>query len=392
MSNPTNNIKLFIIIFSILWITIIFYFINSSSDNIVKTENKTTTNNNKVEEIVKLEPGVHPDLTNLPEWDRWAEITKEQREQQLIENKLDEVLVNKISAYLRTFCRSYKDVNSLAKSSHFKNLREKVKNFSKRDDNFMYVQLPSMVYDQCKWKDFDYLESLILFLQSSDENLKNLNAWVAQEALVKYIKDLSFKDTNIPKDIRSNSESFNKYFLKDNIEDLSAFYYPYHVKEQENLTNYVNRPLITLQDENNNKKLAVGLMIGQLEEMWFASFDEFKHTLMRNNGFANVEELKASLISDYNSIISLNPDIKKDLDNLADFKKFITSKSYKDLYNDEKTVNLINNIWKNMLIFSIINPDYADWLWEVWSWLNFFWDEKVWNWIIRIHFLYMLNL
>ncbi|MBT3727261.1 hypothetical protein HOG21_06445 [bacterium] len=55
---------------------------------------------------------------------------------------MDEILINKIQSFLRTFCSSYKDVKLLVKSRHFKTLREKVNNYSKKNDRFTYVKLP----------------------------------------------------------------------------------------------------------------------------------------------------------------------------------------------------------------------------------------------------------
>jgi len=391
MENNKPILKLVIIFIIIIWASSTYYFLSTSQNNWEKTiPTKNIEITDKQDKTII--PWVHPDLSDNSIWDKWIAITKEEQEEALIKNKLDEILINKIQSFLRTFCSSYKDVKLLVKSRHFKTLREKVNNYSKKNDRFTYVKLPWLVYSNCKNKDFEYLETLIMFLQLSDEELKNVSDWLYRANLKKYIEDISIIDEDIPKNIRSDSKVFNKYFLNKKVKDLSAFYFPYYIKEQQNLSSYVARPILTFEDENASNKLAIELFVSQLKEIWFKSYDEFKNTLLRNTELNSVDELKESIKNDFNNIISSDSDLKDYLNNLEKYKKFIISKDYKKLFKNTETSNLMNSLWKKMLILSIISDDYADWLGETWSWQKFFWDEEIWNWIIRLHFIYMLNL
>ncbi len=298
---------------------------------------------------------------------------------------------NAIKSYLRTFCKSYDDVNLLVTSNYFKLLKEKVDDFEKNTGKFIYIELPTYVYESCTSKSPEYLETLILYLQTSNQDIPEIKNKINNTVLENYIKDLTLvEEWKIPSKIK-NKENFNNFFLNEQIVDLESFYYPYYVKEKNNVSSFLNKPIFSLDWDNKNKELALNKLIIELNKLWINWLDEFKKLLLTNNDFKDIEDVKKSIIQDYNNITSKDTELKNILNNLWEYKSYINTWKYKEISNNKEIDWYLKNLWKKMLIFSIVNTDYADWLNETWSGKEFFWNEETWNGIIRLNFIYILT-
>lgn len=308
------------------------------------------------------------------------------------DNKINTAKINKIKAYLRTFCKNYNDINLFVWSNHFKILKERVDDFENKTWKFIYIELPSYVYEACSKKDSEYTETLILYLQTNEKDLPEIKNKINSTVLENYIKNLSLIESWVkPKNLK-DKDNFNNFFLNEQIEELESFYYPYYVKEKWNVSSFLAKPIFSLEWDNKNKELALTKLLSELKQLWFDSLDEFKKALLKNNNYNSIDELKTSIMKDYNNIMSKSPELKNKLSNLWEFKSYINTWKYKEVTENDKLSDDFKKLWKNMLIFSIVSTDYADWLNENWSWKEFFWDDLTWNWIIRLNFIYILTL
>jgi len=299
--------------------------------------------------------------------------------------------VTKIKSYLRTFCWVYKNVDSLVTSNHFYKLKTIVDRIDSKESKFIYIEMPSYVFEMCKNKSPEYIETLTLYLQTSLDDLNWLNLKLKTWYLTNYIEELNLVNEDVPSNIKE-ATSFNNYFLDKNTATLEAFYYPYYLKEKNNIKSFLSKPIFSLEKDNKNKELALRNLIKNLDDLWIESIDEFRLLLLKNNNFKDENELKESIKKDYLNIISNNKILSEKLIDLSVFKGYINSRAYQKLLDNNNFKNNITEFWKKMLILSIVWNDYADGLNETWAWKQFFWDEKIGNWIIRLNYIYILSL
>jgi hypothetical protein len=139
------------------------------------------------------------------------------------------------------------------------------------------------------------------------------------------------------------------------------------------------------------------VMLLNLKILWFTDIEEFRTVTKQNYNIKDIEEFKKSLLSDYKEIEDKlikdkKIDLKVNLWNVNEYKKFIESWEYSKLFEDKQIAQMIDELWKKMTIFNIISNDYADWINETWSWKEFFWSDEDWNNMIRLNFIYVLSL
>lgn len=308
--------------------------------------------------------------------------TKEQK-------KIDDWMIE-IWSYVTTFCAAYDDVNTFIRSHHFDQLKKKINQYDDNKWELSYIFLPKIINESCNWRDNNYLETLILYLQSDESEYSNYESKLNNKQLEEYIESLSLTD-DAPKNIK-DKEVFNKYFLEDKKDVLEAFYYPYYVKEKWNIWSFLAKPIFSLEKDNSFKEKALRNLINQTNDLGFETFDEFKLSMLQNNWYNNEKEIKDSLIEDYNFIISQDSTLEETLNDLNQFKSYLNSRNHESLLTNTVINDRLSLLWKKMLILSMTSSDYADWLNETWSWKEFFWDQNIWNSIIRLNFIYILTL
>ena len=92
------------------------------------------------------------------------------------------------------------------------------------------------------------------------------------------------------------------------------------------------------------------------------------------------------------NIIKLNPELSNNLNELGRYKTYVKSWKYKELIKNSEINKKLLEFWRKMLILSIVSDDYADWINETWAWKQFFWDQEIWNSIIKLNFIYIFTL
>ena len=292
-----------------------------------------------------------------------------------------------IKSYLRNFCRTFENVNDGIQTKYFTNIKTNVDILNDDTSKFIYIELPTYVYESCASKDPDFLEALILYLQTDVSELSNIESVLDTTMLENFIKDLSLiDDGEVPKNIKQ-PEAFNDFFLNQKMEELQSFYYPYYMKEKSSINMFLWKPVNSLEQSNNFKELSLTNLIDDLESLWFNDLQEFRNLLLANNNYTSIDQLITSIKDDYSKIIANNEKLESALSTLWDFKTYVKTRQYKLIEND---LNL-QNLGKKMLILSIVSNDYADGLNETWAWKQFFWDEVIWNGIIRLNFIYILT-
>jgi len=216
--------------------------------------------------------------------------------------------LNKIYSLTRSICSAYTDYSLAIKSRYFTMLKKEVisvKETYKEDEfEFLYVILPGIVYDSCALKDPDFNEKIVFYLQSEWETVNLELEKVLKEELSVYIDQLAFTDMeNIDKArIKTDKTYFDNYFFDKNEEELVSIFYPYYIKEWRNLTNFLNKPSNTLNQELEFKNKTMTVMLLNLKILWFTDIEEFRTVTKQNYNITDIEEFKKSLLSEYKEI------------------------------------------------------------------------------------------
>lgn len=318
----------------------------------------------------------------------------------IVENPED---MNKIYSLTRSICSAFDDYSLAVKSRYFTMLKKEITllNEKHKDDSFefMYVIVPGAVYKSCSTKDPEFNEKIVYYLQSEWEVVNLELEKNIKEELWVYIDELAFidMDTIDKLKIKTDKKYFDDYFFVKNKEELISLFYPYYIKEGRNVSNFLNKPSNTLNEEVEFKNKLMTVMLLNLKLIGFNDIEEFKNITKSNYWVNDIEEFKWKTLAKYKRLESKllsekSIDLKSKMANINEFKKFIESNEYKKIFEDPANTKLINEIWKEMTIFTILSNDYADWLNETWSWKEFFWDEESWNNLIRLNFVYILSL
>lgn len=310
--------------------------------------------------------------------------------------------INKIYSLSRAICSAYSDYSLAVKSRYFTMLKtqvNKVKDFPETDTfNFLYIIVPGIIYDSCTTQDPEFNEKIVFYIQSeNDVNNANLDS-VLKEELKTYIEQIAFVDmeTVDKAKLKSDKEYFDDYFFKKNEEEFVSVYYPYYIKEGTNLSNFLNKPVNTLSEEVEFKNKIMTTLLLNIKLLWFNDVEEFKNIMKSNYWINDLENYKQSLINDYKSIeselLKQSIDLKANLENLNQYKKFIQSWEYNVLFENSNINKMIRDVWKKMTILTALWNDYADGINETWSWKQFFGDEINGNNLIRLYYIYILKL
>lgn len=305
----------------------------------------------------------------------------------------------KIKSMVSVLCRLWNNVDTLLWTSSFKLIKQSVDNIWNEQENkerFLYVDLPWIVFDACEKNDSSFTDKLVTYLQAESlsviENdkidIKKYNAFIDKIEFDTELVDNS--------KLKENKEYFDKVFFENNLEAITSSYFSEYLYNAGSPDDFFETySILSITDSNDVLEETLWNFESFLKKVWINWIEEFRIYLLKNSDFKNVDSVKDTLKNDYIKLqklvkaeydIELNSELSTSM-STGNFYKL----NYSKVIENNEIKNLFNLIWKNYLLFSIISNDYADWLDETWSAKEFFWDHLVWNWIIKIWFIYLLN-
>lgn len=376
--------------------------IKSNSWNIVSSEHKDIENKLKISnEIEKLKVELN-------------KLEKTSEEYTIINNKLKsleknlkiiekkeadlESKYNEIKSFTRAICSFYTVSHIEAvKSKYFKWLRTKVKELEKQEKNineFNFIKLPELIYSNCENVANLYKEKILIYLQSEQDIDLKINDDF-DKIHTDYINNIVFNEEWIDKkQLSENKLYFDNYFFNTSINELLSIYFPYHMREKQNLENFYNNPILTLDEWVKYAELWLNTLDKNLKKIWINWVDQFRDLIKNNYNIKNTNDFNNNILKKYDLfVISAKNewiDIEKNLSTLENFKKYLFSNEYKKLYENETLKNALNDLCKDLIITTILSNDYADWINKVWYWEQVFWNKEKWNNIFRLNFIYLL--
>lgn len=318
-------------------------------------------------------------------------------------SNLDEKLkYNRINSMIRAICLAINDTTTLVNTNSFRLLKSeltKIKSELKEDkEKFNYVTLPWLVFNSCK-KDDDTFVSRLLTLLQNDWNDILISTKEDLNWLQNFINSIKFEHKNIDENkLKVSSDYFYKIFFVDNINPL---YYSYFFETSYNLWNFkkyiYNTTFLSFWEVNDLLEKTVSKFQDFVKELWFKDLKEFNTYLLKYNWYKNIDELKDDTVKKFN-LLSLKIkwkywyNLEEKLLTLDSLVIFYSSEEFKKIKTDKEIYSLYKEISELHLYFAIIGWDYANNLSEWWSWKMFFWDSLIWNWIIRLSYVYYFDL
>lgn len=305
--------------------------------------------------------------------------------------------LDKVKPYIRLLCWVFTKTYDILKSPSMQLIKtdiDKIAKNSKDKDYFSYITIPAVVYWECNWKDWTFLDGIVKYLQS-DYNSIYLIDKENVEKYMSFIEDINFVDNDINNSkLKTDKEYFKKIFFEDNRFPIEKVYFNEYTfmqdKSDEEYFKYFS--ILSMEELNEIQERTLKIFTDFLKSKWIKDINEFRNMILTNYWYwKDVESLKKILINDYNELdwllkekwISLTQEL---LDNNSLYN-FYTWDKYKELKNDEKLYSLLKKIWLWYLHYWIISPKYAETLNQWWSWKEQFWDSVVWNWIIKLWFI-----
>lgn len=305
--------------------------------------------------------------------------------------------LDKVKPYIRLLCWVFTKTYDILKSPSMQLIKtdiDKIAKNSKDKDYFSYITIPAVVYWECNWKDWTFLDGIVKYLQS-DYNSIYLIDKENVEKYMAFIEDINFVNNDINNSkLKTDKEYFKKIFFEDNRFPIEKVYFNEYTfmqdKSDEEYFKYFS--ILSMEELNEIQERTLKIFTEFLKSKWIKDINEFRNMILTNYWYwKDVESLKKILINDYNELdwllkekwISLTQEL---LDNNSLYN-FYTWDKYKELKNDEKLYSLLKKIWLWYLHYWIISPKYAETLNQWWSWKEQFWDSVVWNWIIKLWFI-----
>lgn len=314
----------------------------------------------------------------------------------------DKVWYDKISSMIRTVCLNIKDTKTLVNTTSFKLIKAEVtkikNNLSENKEKFTYVILPWIVFNNCKNDDDTFIDKLVTILQN-DWNEILTSSKDELNWLFKFIDEIEFNRENIDKTkLKTSKEYFYEVFFQKNITPIMHSYFFETSYNLWDFKKYIfNVTFLSFWEVNNLLEKTVMNFQDFVKDLGFKDLTEFNNYLLKNNWYKSLDELKDDAVKKYvefakkvKSELWFNLDEK--LLSLDSTYEFYLSDDYKKLKENKELFNLYKEIAELHLYFAVIWWDYANNLSEWWSWKMFFWDSLIWNWIIRLFYIYYFDL
>lgn len=309
--------------------------------------------------------------------------------------------IENITSLTTAICSTYENYASAVKSRYFWMIKNDIntilKNIENDSFNFLYIILPKIVYNACEFKEKDFNEKILTYMQSKEENIQiNINSNLKEE-LNTYVDQIVFKERgNIAVEkLRNDKTYFDNYFFNTNDEEIVALYYPYYIKEWKNISNFLSKPANSLDEEVEFKNKIMTALLLNLKTIGIEDITDFRNLIQKHYSISNLEEYKNSIFNDYWAVIKMSDEnwfeLIKKLSEINNYKEYILSWEYTKIFKNEELKKKINELWKKMTILTILSNDYADGINETWSWKQFLWDDMNGNNIIRLHYIYILH-
>ena len=310
-----------------------------------------------------------------------------------IEKKKD---YSKIKSRIRVLCKLW-TVEQVIWSSSFKFIKNDVDEIKKKQNNieeFIYLELPQVVYESCPNTDSTFLNKILTYLQSDSIAILE-NDVFESENYKKYLDNITFDANNIDKKkIKEDKQYFDDILFNKNLEAIEWSYFSEYMSRSNDAKKFFfTTSIYSLTETNDILEKTLSNFENFLKELWFKNINELREFILKNNWLNNTNDLKNLLIKDYKELVKKSEEklkikINNELVNVETTYNFYVL-NYKKIKDDSELNSLFNKIWKNYLMFSIINDDYADWLDEDWSWKEFFWNSIIWNGIIKVWYVYL---
>lgn len=306
---------------------------------------------------------------------------------------------DQITSKIKALCNIWDDINILLWLRTFTLIKKSIDEIRDKQENkekFLYIDLPWIVFWACPTSDSTYLNNLLKYLQAEwIENIQRDKIDISKYNT--FLESISYKSENVDKTkIKNDKQYFHQIIFQDNLESIkSAYFSEYMSKATDSDLFFNTQSILSLEETNSILEKTVWDFQNFVIKIWFSWIEELRTYILKNNGYSNVWELTNSMKTDYAQLKKLiNEKYEMDLnwklltiDSTANFYKI----DYPTLIQDNEIKKLFNKIWESYLYFSIVNSDYADWLDETWSGMEFFWDTIVWNSIIKIWYIYLYD-
>lgn len=309
----------------------------------------------------------------------------------------DEEQLNKIRPYIRILCWVFSKTYDILKSPSIQMIKKDIDKISLNSDDkdyFIYITIPSVVYWECDWKEWTFLEWLIRYLQSDFESIYLIDKENV-ENFIKFINELNFNDKDIDKNkLKKDKEYFHNVFFENNRFNIEKVYFNEYTfmkdKSDEEYFKYFS--ILSIEELNEIQEKTLKEFTKFLKSLWIDNIEEFRKLILSNYWYwNNIDDMKKYLINKYNQFEVKLKDKEIDLtqellDNNSLYNFYIWEK-FDIIKNDEELYDLLKEIWFWYLHYSIISPKYAETLNQWWSWKEQFWDSIIWNNIIKLWFL-----
>lgn len=387
MSKKNKIILLIVILLLITVTTIIWIQITNNKTKLVWTVLKDTVYDKTI-----FEDSISTSSWDLSNLNVKLKIIKEKQEQ----NKYDQIW-----SMIRNICYSFKSVKDLVNSQTFWLIKSKISYISSDVDwsseSFLYIKLPWLVFDNCNNLDDWFTNNLVKVLQG-DWNSIILSTREELNWISNLVNEIIFKGDNIDKkQIQNSKEYFNKIFFENNFKELSSTYFFENMYYIWKIDKYINiSTMMTFEETNVLLESSVWKLEKFVKDLWFKNLTDFRKKILAINWYSDLSWLKNDLIDNYDKLNTLSKEkfnfyLDEELLTLDSLSLFYKSGKLNKILNDNETQQIFNKIWLLHMYFTIINPDYADNLWETWSWKTLLWDTIKWNWIIRLAYLYIFE-
>jgi len=307
----------------------------------------------------------------------------------------------KIWSMVRTICKNYSNIKWVVNSTSFLVIKNELNKISKEvninRDNFTYVVLPWIVFENCNNDDDSFSDSLLSLLQT-DWNEIIVSTQEDLNLLYSFINEIKFNSTDIDQNkLKTSKYYFYEIFFQNNLKPLINSYFFKATHNSDDIKEYIyTNTLMSLSESNTLLEKTVWNFQDFLSDLWFKDLKEFQNYILKNNSYNSLEELKDDAIKTYSELsVSIKEKLSYNLDeqiiSLDSLIDFYNSDRYENLKENEEIYNKYKKLSDLYLYFSIISDDYADNLNEWWSWKQFFWDTLIWNWIIRLAYIHLFE-
>lgn len=403
----TNKRKYVIVSLLLIWLLLVWYWINSYLNTPRVSSSKTDTlwlgkikNKEFVWKNVSTEEVNTKEIFKKDE--SWTWLTAWEKKKKQIQEDLAKKELELLKPYVRTVCQSYSKIYDFLQSPTTMLIKTKVDTIAKKSadkDYFLYVSLPEVIFAECIKVNTDttFIDGIVRYLQSDYKDAMALDKQDV-EKFVKYIDDIQLGDSNWidAAKLKTDKEYFKKVFFEDKLSEVEKVYFSEYTfyKDKTDEEYFKHFSILSLEERNEIFERTLWKLKKFLNEVWVKDIEQFRGMILKNYWYGNnVENLKTYLKWKYKELdeklkvkwVNLTSEL---IDNNSLYT-FYTSEKFNTVRNDPEINKIFKDLWLWYIHYSMISNKFAETLNEGWSWQEQFWDSVVWNGIIKIWFLYL---